>query len=156
MNFHFIRYLWNKLCVLYPEPLAMGYTSKTRNEFHRYLIKWKFISDSFYYMIILKISIFHEKTVYFEKIPCKNCLERSCLTWLHNDSTYDVANKEAGNWCKKCYEMGVLLENLWNGFMKGQITWKLILYRLQKLHMKARVGLDFDPIYSIIFIPSQT
>ena len=28
-----------------PEPLARGY--KTLNEFHKYLIKWKFISDSF-------------------------------------------------------------------------------------------------------------
>ena len=52
MNFHFIRYLWNELCVLYPEPLARGY--KTHNEFHKYCMKWKFISDSFYHMIIPK------------------------------------------------------------------------------------------------------
>ena len=49
MNFHSIRYLWNELCVFYiPEPLARGY--KTHNEFHKFRMEWKFISDSFYHM----------------------------------------------------------------------------------------------------------
>ena len=40
MNFYFIR------------PLARGY--KTHKEFHKYHMKLKFISDSFYLMIIPK------------------------------------------------------------------------------------------------------
>ena len=32
-----------------PEPLARGY--KTHNGFHKYRMKWKFISDSFYHML---------------------------------------------------------------------------------------------------------
>ena len=43
MNFHFIRYLWNELRVLYPLTKGSGY--KTRNSFHKYHMKWKFISD---------------------------------------------------------------------------------------------------------------
>ena len=37
MNF-IIRYLWNDVLYL-------------RNEFHKYRMKWKFISDSFYHML---------------------------------------------------------------------------------------------------------
>ena len=36
------------VCFYIPEPLARGY--KTHNEFHKYRMKWKFISDSFYHM----------------------------------------------------------------------------------------------------------
>ena len=49
MIFHFIRYLWNELCFYIPKPLASGY--KTRNKFHKYRMKWTFISDSFYHML---------------------------------------------------------------------------------------------------------
>ena len=38
------------------EPLARGY--KTHNEFHKYRIKWKFISDSFYHMFKSKKNAF--------------------------------------------------------------------------------------------------
>ena len=37
------------VCFYIPEPLARGY--KTHNEFHKYRMKWKFISDSFYHML---------------------------------------------------------------------------------------------------------
>ena len=37
------------VCFYIPEPLASGY--KTHNEFHKYRMKWKFISDSFYHML---------------------------------------------------------------------------------------------------------
>ena len=71
MNFHFIRYLWNGLWVLYPEPLARGY--KTINEFHKYRMKWKFISDSFYHMIIpKKINISWQKYLFWENSARKS------------------------------------------------------------------------------------
>ena len=60
--------------------------------------------------------------MYFEKIH-ENRPEASCFTRRHNDPSYDVTGKEVRNWCKKCYVMCVLLENLWNGFMKGWIMW---------------------------------
>ena len=37
------------VCFYILEPLARGY--KTRNEFHKYRMKWKFISDSFYHKL---------------------------------------------------------------------------------------------------------
>ena len=37
------------VCFYIPEPLARGY--KTHNEFHKYRMKRKFISDSFYHML---------------------------------------------------------------------------------------------------------
>ena len=37
------------VCFYIPEPLARGF--KTYNEFHKYRMKWKFISDSFYHML---------------------------------------------------------------------------------------------------------
>ena len=37
------------VCFYIPEPFARGY--KTHNEFHKYRMKWKFISDSFYHML---------------------------------------------------------------------------------------------------------
>ena len=37
------------VCSYIPEPLARGF--KTHNEFHKYRMKWKFISDSFYHML---------------------------------------------------------------------------------------------------------
>ena len=43
MNVYFIRYLWNELCVLYPQAFARGY--KTHNSFYKYRMKWTFISD---------------------------------------------------------------------------------------------------------------
>ena len=35
-----------------------------------------------------KISIFHEKSMYFEKIPRENRPEASCFTGRHNASSY--------------------------------------------------------------------
>ena len=47
----FISYsIYATSCVFYiPEPLVKGY--KTRNEVHKYPMKWKFILDSFYHML---------------------------------------------------------------------------------------------------------
>ena len=64
-----------------------------------------------------------KKSLYFEKIPYKNCPEVSCFMRCHNVHSYNISGKEAQNWRKKCYVMCVLLENLLNGFMKGQILW---------------------------------
>ena len=38
----------------------------------------------------------------------------------HNVPSYDVTGKGARNCSKKCYVTCVILENLWNGFMKGK------------------------------------
>ena len=57
--------------------------------------------------------------MYFEKIPHENRPEASCFTWRHNAPCYDVTGKGARNCSKKCYVTCVILENLWNGFMKG-------------------------------------
>ena len=70
MNFHFIRCLWNELCVLYPRAF---------DEFHKYRMKWKFISDSFYHMIIPNNINIPWKNMYFEKIPRENRPEASCF-----------------------------------------------------------------------------
>ena len=51
MNFHFIRYLWNSLRISYP--LARGSGYKTHNSFHKYRMKWKFISDPIYMTSLL-------------------------------------------------------------------------------------------------------
>ena len=63
INFHFIRYLSNPLCVLYPiakgsvfmkldvcfiSPRQRRGYIKTDNSFHKYRMKWKFISDPIY------------------------------------------------------------------------------------------------------------
>ena len=40
------------VCFYIPEPLARGY--KTHHEFHKYRMKRKFISDSFYHMFNLQ------------------------------------------------------------------------------------------------------
>ena len=84
-----------------PEPLARGY--KTHNEFHKYRMKWKFISDSFYHMIIPKNINISWKSMYFEKIPRENRPEASCFTRRHNAPSYDVTGKGARNCSKKCY-----------------------------------------------------
>ena len=55
MNFHFIRYLWNSLCVLYP--LAKG-SGITYNLFHKYRMKWKFIPDP----ICIILSSYYERS----------------------------------------------------------------------------------------------
>ena len=83
------------------------------NSFQILFITWQF----------RKISIFHEKSMYFEKIPRENRPETSCFTRRHNAPSYDVTGKEARNCSKKCYVTCVILENLWNGFMKGKIMW---------------------------------
>ena len=59
-------------CVFYiPEPLARGY--KTHYEFNKYRMKWKFISDSFYHMIILKnINMSWKKYVFWENFARKS------------------------------------------------------------------------------------
>ena len=57
-------------------------------------------------MIIPKISIFHDKNVYFEKNPCENRPERLWFMGHHNapvnDATYWL-KKKSPDWCKKCY-----------------------------------------------------
>ena len=97
-----------------------------KNSFQILFITWSF----------RKISIFHEKSMYFEKISRENRPEASCFTRRHNApslSSYDVTDKEAPNWCKKCYVTCVLLENLWNGFWKGKSCDKLI-YEIAIFH----------------------
>ena len=53
------------------KPLARGY--KTHNEFHKYRMEWKFISDSFYHMIIPRnIKISWKKYVFWENSARKS------------------------------------------------------------------------------------
>ena len=61
----------------------------------------------------------------FEKIQRENRPEELCFTRHRNASSYDVAGKGARNCSKKCYVtcVNVILENLWNGFMKKKIMW---------------------------------
>ena len=47
-SFHTV-FMKRVVCFYIPEPLARGY--KTHNEFHKYRMKWKFISDSIYHML---------------------------------------------------------------------------------------------------------
>ena len=70
-----------------------------------------------------KISIFREKSMHFEIIPRENRPETTCFTRRHNAPSYDVTGKGVRNSSKKCYVTCVILENLWNGFMKGKIMW---------------------------------
>ena len=51
-EFSFHTVFMKRVVFYIPEPLARGY--KTHYEFHKYRMKWKFISDSFYHMIIPK------------------------------------------------------------------------------------------------------
>ena len=54
MNFHFIRFLWNELCVLYPREFDKGLQCIKHIEFYKYRMKWEFMSYSLYHMIIPK------------------------------------------------------------------------------------------------------
>ena len=73
-------------------------------------MKWKFISDSFYHMIIPKnINNSWKKYVFSENSARKS--PWSVVPYLrHNAPSYDVTGKGARNCSKKC----VILENLWN------------------------------------------
>ena len=62
-NYHVIKRIWNEfsfhtvfmklvVCVYIPSPKARGY--KTHNSFHKYRMKWKFISDPIYIVQIAK------------------------------------------------------------------------------------------------------
>ena len=64
-----------------------------------------------------------KKSMCFEKIARENRPEASCFTRRQNAPSYDITDKEARNWCKNCYVTCVLLDNLWNGFMKGKVMW---------------------------------
>ena len=101
MNFHSIRvrYLWNEVCVLY----FRAYGEIDNSE----------------------ISIFHEKSIYFANSQREKRPEAPFFTRRDNAPFCDITGKEAQNWCEKCYLTCVLLVKLWNGFMKGRITWFL-------------------------------
>ena len=66
--------------------------------------------------------------MYFEKIPRENRPEASCFMRRHNSPFYDVTGKGARNCSKKCYVTCVILENYWNGFMKGTIMWWILIF----------------------------
>ena len=61
-----------------PEPLAKGY--KKHNSFHKCHMKWTFISDSFYHMIVPKnINISWKKCVFLTKFRTKIAQKRCAL-----------------------------------------------------------------------------
>ena len=66
-------------CFYIPEPFARGY--KTRNEFHKYRLKRKFISDSFNHMLnsknVRKIQIFRV----FLPILLRKTRQCRCVTY---------------------------------------------------------------------------
>ena len=89
-SFHTV-FMKRVVCFYIPEPLARGY--KTHNEFHKYRMKWKFISDSFYHMLNsqkrAKIRVF-----------CPNLLRK---TRQRRDVTYDVIDKLRRLGLSKCF-----------------------------------------------------
>ena len=115
-EFSFHTVIMNKLCLLYPRGLARGYT--THNKFHKYRMKWKFISDSFYHMIIPKnINISWKKYAFWENSARKSPWSVG-FTRRHNVPSDDVTGKGAWSCRKRCYVTCVILENLWNDFIK--------------------------------------
>ena len=73
INWFFISIgIYETSCVLYiPEPFARRY--KTHNEFHKFRLKWKFLSDSFYHMMIPKNITTSRKYCVF----CENSARKS-------------------------------------------------------------------------------
>ena len=127
--------------------MARGY--KTHNEFHKHRMKWKLISDSFYHIITLKkINISWKKNVFRAKIPRKNRPETSCFTRRHNAPPYDVTGKGARNCSKKSYVTCVMLENLWNGFMKWEIMWWIVI---PPVLVSSSVSLSVDKMFNLTF-----
>ena len=117
MNFHSTRYLWNE-CVFYIPSIWRGNIKQTTSfintVWNENLFQILFITWSF-----RKISIFHDKNCILRKFRH----EASCFTRRHNAPLYDVTDKGVRNCSKKCFVTCVILENLWNGFMKGKIMW---------------------------------
>ena len=86
------------VCFYIPEPWWRYIKHTAGIVKHR--MGWFFISDSFYHMVIPKISIFHYKSVYYGKIPLENRSEAPWLSLCHMFLFMDVSGKEARNWCK--------------------------------------------------------
>ena len=67
----FISYgIYESSCVFYiPEPLARGYKTL---KFHKYHMKWKFVSDSLYHIFPKNINISWKKDVFWENSARKS------------------------------------------------------------------------------------
>ena len=81
MNFIFHTVFMKRvLCFYIPEPLAKGY--KTHNECHKYRMKWKFITDSFYHMFNPQK---REKNrgVFFTDFTAKSATTSGRYLWCH-------------------------------------------------------------------------
>ena len=74
-------------------------------------------------MIIPKNIKFSWKKVCILRIPRENRPEKSYFMRRRNAPSYDVTGKCARNCSKKYFVTCVILENLWNGIMKGKIMW---------------------------------
>ena len=89
-----------------------------------------------------KYQYFMKKVCILRKISAKPP-GSAVLYQRHNTPSFDVTGKEAQKYCKKCYVTCVLLENLWNGFMKGESCDKYYIYahfwvkRINKQFIKA-------------------
>ena len=79
------------LCFYIPELLAKGY--KTHNECHKYRMKWKFITDSFYHMFNPQK---REQNRFFLPILLQKTRQR-------RDVTYDVIDELRRFSLSKCF-----------------------------------------------------
>ena len=80
-SFHML-FMKRVVCFYIPEPLVRGY--KTHKEFHKYSMKWKFFSDSFYHM--LKFTKMQENTVLLSRITyfiAENAPTSERYLWHH-------------------------------------------------------------------------
>ena len=119
MNFHFIRYVWNELCFISPS-LCRGdikHTTSVIDTVLKMKIHFRFFLS--HYNSEKYQCNFMKKVCILRKFRAKIDLKRRALSDVIMILLMTSLAKEARNWCKKCYVMCVLLENLWNGF----ITW---------------------------------
>ena len=91
-SFHTV-FMKRVVCLISPNFLARG--CKT-HEFHKYQMKWKLTSDSYYHMIILKNMNISRKMYAFWENAARKLPEVPYLTRRHNAPSFDVTGKEAG------------------------------------------------------------
>ena len=96
LKWMFISYgIYETSCVFYiPDPLARGY--KIRNEFHKYHMKWKFMSDSFYHMLNSQ----NTRKTQFYRVLLPILLRK---TRQHRGVTYDVIDELRRLSLSKCF-----------------------------------------------------
>ena len=163
MNFHFIWYLWNELCVFISPSLWQG-DIQTHKEFHKYRMKWKFISDFFYHMlnqkknvkknwVSLPISLRktrHRRDVTYEvidelwRLGLSKCFLALCHKLIYEISIFHSINRET---CDK-YNYVIIVTNQYhtNKFSPHVISW---------MFMFCATPLPFCPCTGMVDIPKM-